>query len=279
MDSIKIKQTVKQKYGEISKQSKEHNQSSCCGSGSCSSVDYAVFSENYQKTEGYVADADLGLGCGMPVQFAKIKKGDTVFDLGSGAGNDCFIARAITGVSGKIVGVDMTDEMIEKATANSDKLGFNNVEFRYGDIERIPSRSNYADVVISNCVLNLVPDKRIAFSEIFRILKPKGHFSISDIVLVGKLPRRLKHAGEMYVGCVSGALQKSEYLSIIAESGFINCVVQTDKLITLPDDILADYLSARQIKAYKNSGAGIFSITVYAEKPDSASNPSCGCGC
>jgi ubiquinone/menaquinone biosynthesis C-methylase UbiE len=217
--------------------------------------------------DGYVPDADLGLGCGLPTQFAEIKKGDTVVDLGSGAGNDCFVARAITGESGKVIGIDMTEAMIDKARENAEKLGFNNVEFRFGDIEKIPLTADSADVVVSNCVLNLVPDKRKAFQEIFRILKPNGHFSISDVVLVGKLPESLREASEMYVGCVSGALQKSEYLDIINRSGFVNCKVQKEKLITLPDDILADYLTVKQIEDYKNSGVGIYSITVYAEKP------------
>jgi SAM-dependent methyltransferase len=278
MDASTIKQTVKEKYGEIAKQSKEQNESSCCGAGGCSTVDYAVFSENYNKLEGYVPDADLGLGCGLPTAFALIKKGDTVIDLGSGAGNDCFVARALTGESGKVIGIDMTEAMIDKARENAEKLGFNNVEFRFGDIEKIPVVVNRADVVISNCVLNLVPDKRKAFQEIFRILKPNGHFSISDVVLVGNLPQSLQQASEMYVGCVSGALQKSDYLNIINETGFVNCKVQKEKLITLPDDILADYLTPQQIQDYKNSRVGIYSITVYAEKPASVQcDPKSGC--
>ena len=278
MDTSKIKETVKEKYSEIAKQSKEQNASSCCGAGSCSTVDYAVFSENYNQLDGYVPDADLGLGCGLPTQFAKIKKGDTVIDLGSGAGNDCFVAQAITGESGKVIGIDMTEAMIEKARENVEKLGFNNVEFRFGDIEKIPVADNRADVVVSNCVLNLVPDKRKAFQEIFRILKPNAHFSISDVVLVGNLPQSIQEASEMYVGCVSGAIQKSEYLEIINEAGFVNYNVQKEKLITLPDDILSDYLSPQQINEYKNSEVGIYSITVYAEKPGNTQcKPGSGC--
>jgi len=276
MDSSTIKQTVKEKYGEIAKQSKEQNESSCCGAGSCSTVDYAVFSENYNQLEGYVPDADLGLGCGLPTAFALIKKGDTVIDLGSGAGNDCFVARALTGENGKVIGIDMTEAMIDKARENAEKLGINNVEFRFGDIEKMPVGPNRADVIISNCVLNLVPDKRKAFSEIFRILKPNGHFSISDVVLVGNLPQNLQQASEMYVGCVSGALQKSDYLNIINETGFVNSKVQKEKLITFPDDILADYMTPQQIQDYKNSGVGIYSITVYAEKPKECT-PGKGC--
>lgn len=280
MDSTSIKQTVKEKYGEIANQSKAQNDSSCCGAGGCSTVDYAVFSENYNQLEGYMPEADLGLGCGIPTQFANIKKGDTVIDLGSGAGNDCFVARAITGETGKVIGIDMTEIMIGKARDNAEKLGFNNVEFRLGDIENIPVAANRADVIVSNCVLNLVPDKRKAFSEIFRILKPGGHFSISDVVLVGALPPSIAQASEMYVGCVSGALQKAEYLSIIQETGFADLKVQTEKRIVLPDDILSEYLSAEQIADYKKSDVGIFSITAYAEKPNTAAcDPKSGCCC
>lgn len=267
METTKIKETVREKYSEIANQSKQQNESSCCGAGGCSTVDYTMFSESYNELEGYLPDADLGLGCGLPTQFAKIKKGDTVVDLGSGAGNDCFVARALTGESGKVIGIDMTEAMIEKARNNAERLGFNNVEFRFGDIEKMPLSADRADVVVSNCVLNLVPDKRKAFNEIFRIMKSNGHFSISDVVLVGQLPESLQQAGEMYVGCVSGALQKTEYLDIIRQTGFININVQKEKLITLPDDILAAYLTTKQIEEYRNSGVGIYSITVYAEKP------------
>lgn len=278
MDTTKLKQTVIDQYGEIAKQSIKQNLSSCCGAGTCSTVDYAIFSENYNQLEGYLPDADLGLGCGLPTQFAEIKKGDIIVDLGSGAGNDCFVARAITGETGKVIGIDMGQTMIDLARENADKLGFNNVEFRFGDIENIPLKDNSVDVVVSNCVLNLVPDKLKAFQETFRILKPNGHFSISDVVLIGQLPKSIMEASEMYVGCVSGALQKSEYLDIIKEVGFVNCKVQKEKLITLPDDILINYLNSHEIEEYKNSGVGIFSITVYAEKPSTTEcKPGSGC--
>lgn len=262
-----MKELVRRKYREIALQDKETNQSSCCGSGCCSTDVYNIMSDDYGNLEGYNPDADLGLGCGLPTQFAKIKKGDVVVDLGSGAGNDCFIARAETGATGKVIGIDFTPAMIEKARKNAEKLGFHNVEFRQGDIESIPMTSNIADVVVSNCVLNLVPDKNAAFKEIFRILKPGGHFSISDVVLAGNLPQAMKNAAEMYAGCVSGALQKEEYLEIISRNGFINMAVQKEKPIVIPDDILSAYLSQEEISRFKQSGTGIYSITVYAEKP------------
>jgi SAM-dependent methyltransferase len=224
-------------------------------------------SEDYNELKGYNADADLGLGCGLPTQFAKIKKGDVVIDLGSGAGNDCFIARNQTGENGKVIGIDFTPAMIEKARANVEKLGYNNVEFRQGDIDNVPVTANIADVVVSNCVLNLVPDKDKAVSEIYRILKPGGHFSISDIVLIGNLPAAVRNAAEMYAGCVSGALQKNVYLEIIASKGFENISIQKEKTITVPDDILANYLSTEEINQFKQSSIGIYSITVYADKP------------
>ena len=217
--------------------------------------------------EGYNPDADLGLGCGLPTQFAKIKKGDVVIDLGSGAGNDAFIARHETGETGKVIGIDFTPAMIERARQNAEVRGFNNVEFRQGDIDEMPVTSNKADVIVSNCVLNLVPNKHKVFSEIFRVLKPGGHFSISDIVLEGNIPEKWKQVAELYAGCISGAIQKKEYLDIIEEAGFTNITLQKEKKIILPDDILSNYLSQEEINDYKNSNISIKSITVYAEKP------------
>jgi len=265
--SEEIKEMVKQKYTEIALQDKTENQSSCCGSGCCSTEVYNIMTDDYTQVAGYNADADLGLGCGLPTAFAKIKKGDVVVDLGSGAGNDCFVARHETGETGKVIGIDFTSAMIEKARANAEKLGFNNIEFRQGEIEKMPVGGNVADVIVSNCVLNLVPDKEKAFQEIFRVLKPGGHFSISDVVLVGDLPAELVKDAEMYAGCVAGALQKSKYLSIINEAGFSNLSIQKEKSIIIPDDILSRYLSKEKIEAYKQSGLGVFSLTVYAEKP------------
>ncbi|MEK7719126.1 MAG: arsenite methyltransferase [Bacteroidota bacterium] len=263
-----IKLVVKEKYGLIAKQSKTQNESSCCGAtGCCSSVDYTIFSESYDHLKGYNPDADLGLGCGIPTEFAQIKKGDTVIDLGSGAGNDCFVARALVGESGQVIGIDMTKEMIEKARENAEKLNFRNVEFRLGEIEKMPVTANKADVVISNCVLNLVPDKQKAFCEIFRVLKPGGHLSVSDVVLKGELPEKIQETAEMYAGCVSGAIQLYQYLGIIEHTGFVKLKIHKEKAITVPDEIMLNYLNKDELEQYKASGAGIFSITVYAEKP------------
>ncbi len=262
-----VKEMVRQKYSEIALQDKETNESSCCGSGCCSNEVYNIMSDDYSELEGYNADADLGLGCGLPTQFASIKKGDVVIDLGSGAGNDAFIARNETGETGKVIGIDFTPAMIERARQNNEVRGFNNVEFRQGDIEKMPVTSSAADVIVSNCVLNLVPNKDGVLKEIYRVLKPGGHFSISDIVLEGELPAQIKEAAEMYAGCVAGAIQKEVYLELIEANGFKGITVQKDKPIIIPDDILSNYLSAEQIEAFKQSGTGIRSITVYAEKP------------
>ena len=262
-----LKEIVRKKYSEIALQDKETNESSCCGASCCSTEVYNIMSEDYSTLAGYNADADLGLGCGLPTQFAKIKNGDTVIDLGSGAGNDCFIARKEAGEQGKIIGIDFTDAMINKARNNAEKLGFNNVEFRQGDIEAMPVTANVADVIVSNCVLNLVPNKSGVFKEIYRVLKPGGHFSISDIVLVGELPDALQKDAEMYAGCVAGAIQKDAYMEMIHANGFTNLTLQKEKAIIIPDDILKSYLDEQGISSFKTGNTGIFSVTVYAEKP------------
>lgn len=265
---------VRTKYAEIATQDKETNASSCCGAGGCSTEVYNIMTDDYTGLKGYAPDADLGLGCGLPTQFAGIKPGDTVLDLGSGAGNDCFIARHETGADGRVIGVDFTPEMVAKAKANAAKLGYQNVEFRQGDIEALPLTSRIVDVVVSNCVLNLVPDKRKAFSEVLRVLKPGGHFSISDVVLRGTIPAALKESAEMYAGCVAGALPEHEYLGIIHDLGFEQVTIQKRKPILVPDDILGRYLGAEEIASYKAGDAGIFSITVSATKPVPRQAPS-----
>ena len=281
-NETEIKELVKEKYSQIAGQGKLQNASSCCGATACCGDDvYNIMADDYSKLEGYNPDADLGLGCGLPTEFAQIKEGDVVIDLGSGAGNDAFIARRIVGEKGRVIGIDFTEKMIELAKANTNKLGYKNVEFRQGDIESMPLVSNKADVVVSNCVLNLVPNKYKVFSEIYRILKPGGHFSISDIVVEGELPVKWKEVAELYAGCVSGAIQKDEYLGIIKETGFVNIKLQKNKPITIPGEILAEYLTEEEINQYKNGNVKITSITVYAEKPAKDERKCCepGSGC
>jgi ubiquinone/menaquinone biosynthesis C-methylase UbiE len=267
-EANELKQLVREKYGAIAEHSKAENKDSGCGCGcSSSSVDYTVLADNYSNLSGYVEDADLGLGCGLPTEFAQIMAGNTVVDLGSGAGNDAFVARAIVGDTGSVIGIDMTPEMIDKARNNAAKLNFDNVEFRLGDIEAMPLEDASVDVVVSNCVMNLVPDKQKAFAETYRIIKPGGHFSISDIVLEGELPDSVRKSAEMYVGCVSGAQRMTDYLETIQNAGFTNVTVQKKKEIALPDESLLEYLTKEELDAARKQGAGIYSITVYAEKP------------
>lgn len=259
-----IKDTVRSKYAEIAVQ----NTGCGCGCGTNSKViDYSIMQDDYTKLEGYVETADLGLGCGVPTEYAGINKGDVVVDLGSGAGNDIFVARPFAGEQGRLIGIDFTQEMIDKANANKFLTGYENVEFKLGEIENIPLNESEADVVISNCVLNLVPDKHKAFSEIFRILKHGGHFCVSDIVVQGELPSKLKKSAEMYAGCVSGAIQKDNYLEIINRSGFENVEIKRTKVIELPDEILNEYLNKEEIQDFKKREIGIFSITVVGYKP------------
>jgi arsenite methyltransferase len=282
-NETQIKSLVKEKYGAIVNQDLQQNLGSCCGATACCGGDevYNIMADDYSQLKGYAPDADLGLGCGLPTEFARIKEGDTVIDLGSGAGNDCFIARSLTGEKGKVIGIDFTPQMIEKAKANAEKLGYNNVEFRQGDIEDMPVTSNKADVIVSNCVLNLVPNKHKVVSEIYRVLKPGAHFSISDIVLEGHLPGKWKETAELYAGCISGAIQKKEYLDIIQEAGFDGITLQKEKEILIPDEILSAHLSAQEIADYKKGNVKILSVTVYAEKPAKDDRACCepGSGC
>lgn len=256
--SIEIKETVKAKYNEIAKES-----TGCCGGG----CEVVSIGESYDHLEGHVDDADLNLGCGLPTEYAGIKPGNTVVDLGSGAGNDAFIARAIVGESGRVIGVDMAEIMHERAIANAQKLGYENVEFYLGEIENIPLANNTADVVVSNCVFNLVPSKKGAFEETYRILKPGAHFSIADVVVQGELPPQLREQAELYVGCVSGAIDKDEYLDIVREAGFENVKIVKEREITLTQELLDTYLNDEEKALLESSKIGIYSITVNATKP------------
>ena len=267
MNPDEIKMIVKKKYSQIARQSKDNGEASCCDTTACcSETDYSDISDDYSKLQGYQQEADLNLGCGVPTEYAKILPGDTVVDLGSGAGNDCFVARSLVGENGKVIGIDMTEEMIEKATRNAAKLNAENMEFILGEIEDLPLSNGIADVVISNCVLNLVPDKVKAFAEVYRILKEGGHFCVSDVVLEGRLPENIQKEAEMYTGCVSGALQMEEYLSVIRINGFTNVQIKKQKQIPIPDEVLLEYISRQELSEFRESGTGIYSITVYGDK-------------
>lgn len=252
-----LKATVREKYGKIAEKS-----SDCCGTSCCDTeIDtFSTLVTGYDNLEGYVPDADLGLGCGLPTKFAQIKTGDTVLDLGSGAGNDCFIARSETGETGKVIGVDMTEAMVIKARKNAEKLGYTNVAFLLAEIEDMPIENELIDVVVSNCVLNLVPNKKQAFQEILRVMKSGGHFSISDVVIQGKMPEGLQNDMEMYVGCVAKAIDQQEYLDLIKEIGFQDIQIQKLSKIEVPQAILDKY----QVSPEDNFG--VYSITVFARK-------------
>ncbi len=268
-ESARLKQLVREKYSQIAQQDVAVNAASCCGATPSSKEVYNIMMDDYSQLNGYAQEADLGLGCGLPTAFAQIQAGDTVVDLGSGAGNDCFVARHETGAEGKVIGIDFTPAMVTKARENAFKLGYNNVEFIQGDIDNMPLPASIADVVVSNCVLNLVPNKAAVMTEMFRVLKAGGHFSVSDVVLRGDLPEELRNDATMYAGCVAGAMQESDYLAALQAAGFEEVQVQKRKTITIPRDILAKYLDAAGINAFEKGTTGIFSITVFGKKPGS----------
>ena len=269
-----LKEMVRDKYASIAVENTPGG--ACCGTDA-GCTDYSFIGDSYETQEGYVKDADLNLGCGLPTKFAKIEVGDTVVDLGSGAGNDVFIARKEAGASGRVIGLDFTQEMLELARKNTVTLGFENVEFIKGDIDDMPLKNDIADVVVSNCVLNLVPDKAKAYAETFRILKPGGHFSISDVVVEGSIPTELKEQAEMYAGCVSGSIPLDEYLQVIKDSGFEQIEIQKKRQIEIPQDIIDQFLSAEEQVIYRDAKLGIFSVTVFAKKPKDAAccGPTC----
>ena len=261
-----IKNIVKTKYGEIARQG-----GSCCGpTNCCDTLGGTSFAEDYKGLDGYFPEADLGLGCGIPTEFAGIESGQTVIDLGSGAGNDVFVVRALVGGEGRVIGLDMVPDMVAKAKANAAKLNYENVEFHLGEIEDMPLESGLADVLVSNCVLNLVPDKKKAFAEIHRVLKPGGHFCVSDIVLEGELPAALAEAAIAYAGCVSGAQNKEEYMATISAAGFDDAAIRATRRVHLPDALLDEVLGAEAAAGLKDSGFGIYSITVVGYKESEA---------
>ena len=251
------KDFVRRRYASIATGKPLPVSASCCASTELSSF----VEQGYPEMEGYASEADLSLGCGIPTAHAGLRAGETVLDLGSGAGNDVFIAARAVGPAGRVIGVDMTPEMIAKARANAEKLGAGNVDFRLGEIEDLPVESGTVDVVISNCVVNLVPDKTKAFSEIHRVLKPGGRFSVSDIVLDGELPEPVRRSAELWAGCVSGALPREEYLGIVRRAGF-DVAVEKEREIVIPEEIVAAALAGTVLE----KPVRILSITVAARK-------------
>ncbi len=281
MQTKEIKSMVQNSYAEIAK---NNNASGCCtGKACCGSTSSESMQVDYSLVEGYHPEADLALGCGIPTEVAAIEPGDTVIDLGAGAGNDVFVARRIVGENGHVIGVDMTPEMVVRALQNNQKLGYRNVEFLLNDIEDMTGIADgRADVVISNCVMNLVPNKERAFREVYRVLKSGGHFSISDVVTKGKLPEALITSAELYAGCVAGASELGSYLGILKSIGFKNIAVRRERRIDLPEGVLDQHLDATDKADFLSSGTGIYSVTVYAEKRDggdcceSTENTCCG---
>lgn len=263
-----LKELVKQRYSELALNADEPK-GCCCGRNpaSPSKKVFTIMSEDYTNLKGYEPDADLGVGCGLPIQYADINKGDTVVDLGSGAGNDCFIARAEVGESGRVIGIDFSPEMILKARKNALKRGYTNVEFLEGDIEEMPLHDNTADVIVSNCVLNLLPQKNIIFKEIYRVLKPGGHFCISDVVLNGIFPKEFTDNAAMYAGCIASAIQREDYLKEIEKADFMDIRVERTKTVLIPDEVLYEHLDEDTIRKYKSGNVGIYSITVTGWKP------------
>lgn len=261
-----LKELVKQRYNEVALLSTSEADKCCCNPAAPSKKVFTIMSEDYSKLKGYEPDADLGVGCGLPTQYAGIKEGDIVVDLGSGAGNDCFIAREEVGERGRVIGIDFSPNMLEKARKNAEKRGFKNVEFMEGDIENMPLPDNAVDVVVSNCVLNLLPQKNKIFKEIYRVLKPGAHFCISDVVLNGAFPKEFTDNASMYAGCIASAIQREDYLGEIEKAGFKDINVARTKIIIIPDDVLEEHLDKATIQKYKTGNVGIYSITVTGVK-------------
>ena len=270
--ATEIKSMVRAKYGAIAE---GRGQGCGCAPSCCGDVGLDMIGDAYADLAGYVADADLGLGCGVPTRHAGIKDGDVVLDLGSGAGIDAFVARRSVGEAGRVIGVDMTPAMIERARNNAAKLGYGNVEFRLGEIEHLPVAENSVDVVISNCVLNLVPNKARAFAETLRVLKPGGHFCVSDIIATGALPQGIRAAAALYVGCVAGAMAEADYVAAIKRAGLKEVRIIERKPVPLPEEVLRGHLSDAELSAFRGSGVELLSVTMLGTKPGACCGNDC----
>lgn len=270
MKNKDIKKIVRENYGKVAKED-----SSCCGSCSpTADMDHVSKKMGYTDEElaAVPKGANLGLGCGNPIALASLQEGETVLDLGSGAGFDCFLAAGKVGKNGKVIGVDMTPEMVAKAQENARKGNYPNVEFRLGDIEKLPVSDNSVDIVISNCVINLAPDKGQVFKEIFRVLKPGGRLMISDIVLLEKLPDSIRKSVEAYVGCIAGAVEKDKYLTFIKEAGFNDVKIMAEN--TIPADSMINDPMVKKImddlkmpkELFQKMAASIASAKIFGVK-------------
>lgn len=257
MQPDNLRAIVRDKYASVAR----GETLSCCGPTGCSE-EINMIGDAYTGVEGYVAEADLGLGCGLPVAHAGLAPGQTVLDLGAGAGLDAFVARRIVGGGGRVLGVDFTPEMVAKARANAAQLGYDNVVFEQGDLEALPFADASVDVVISNCVLNLVPDKARAFAEMARVLRPGGHFCVSDVVTRGELPAAVRASAELLAGCVAGALDEADYMDLLRAAGFENVEVVKARPIALPVGLLAG-----------GASAPLWSVTVRGSSPVAAPSP------
>jgi SAM-dependent methyltransferase len=276
MEKEKVKKVVREGYAKIAKQDSSccATSKSCCGSGNLAEDISKSIGYTEEELRGVPEGANLGLGCGNPVALASLKEGEVVLDLGSGAGFDCFLAATRVGDEGRVIGVDMTPEMLEKARENARKVNSKNVEFRLGEIENLPVADSSVDVVISNCVINLSPEKRRVFNEAYRALKPGGRLMVSDIVLLKELPDVLKNSIEAYVGCLSGALLKDEYIRTIKAAGFKDVRIIDEA--SFPMEFIANDPTAKEV--IKNSkispekarevASSIMSIKVYGIKPN-----------
>jgi SAM-dependent methyltransferase len=270
-----LKESIRQKYEDVAS-GDGAGSSSCCGADADTSAEataqngIAYMGESYDGVDGHTAKADLGLGCGLPTEVANLQPGEAVLDLGSGAGVDAFVARRAVGPEGRVEGVDFAPTMVKKARRNAADLGYENTRFHHGEIEALPVEDASFDVVVSNCVLNLVPSKEQAFAETYRALQPGGRFIVSDIVSVGALPEAIREAAELHAGCVAGALPEEEYVSVIQGAGFEGVTVAKERAIELPDEVLRPHLSAEDLRAFRASEAGLLSVTVTGTRPAAA---------